>query len=184
MTMNSSRFPARSGRARRITALGLTALFVAATAATTTACGADRADGAKSAPKAATSSAPAEGKGKGLKDVEGKAYGYNPYAWATRSKSTIGIYGIVLHGQSFTVGGQVKLVLFKDGGVPGVPVWYRTTTARSASGRHGGGFDVTTGKLDCTAYYPGRAANSTLMALDVTTNTWSNKVRVATDCES
>lgn len=166
----------------RATALCLTALFVVATAATTTACGAD---GKKSAArtavsKPAASSAPA----KGLEDVEGKAYGYNPYAWYTRSKSSIGVYGIELHGQSFTIGGQVKMVLYKDGGVPGVPSWYKTTTAYTASGRHGGAFDVATGLLDCSAYYPGRPTNSTLMALDVTTNTWSNKVRVQTGCSS
>lgn len=163
-----------TGSNRRAATLGLAVLFAAAAVATT-GCGgnpdtAARTNAAKSA--SATATGPAA--------VEGKAYGYNPYIWATRSPSTIGVYGLVLRGQSFTIGGQVKMVLYKDGGVPGVPVWYKTTTARSLSGRHGGAFNITTGLLDCTAY--GYAKNSTLMALDVTTNTWSNKARVSTGC--
>ena len=164
----------KAGSGRRVTALGLAVLFAAAAVATT-GCGgnSDTAD-------RTTAAKPAAPKADGLGAVEGKAYGYNPYVWATRAPSTIGVYGLVLRGQSFTVGGQVKMALFKDGGVPGVPSWYKTTTARSVSGRHGGGFDFTTGLLDCTAY--GYAKNSTLMALDVTTNTWSSKARVSTGC--
>ncbi len=159
---------------RRATALGLAALC-AAVLATTTACGSSGDGSTKSrSPKAARTSG---GSGQAL---ENKAYGYNPSIWATRRDSSIGVYGISLHGRSFTIGGQVKLVLFRDGGVPGVPSWYRTTTARSKPNRHGGAFDVTTGLLDCTAY--GYGVDSTLMALDVTTNTWSGKARVSTGC--
>ncbi|CCK30216.1 putative secreted protein [Streptomyces davaonensis JCM 4913] len=159
---------------RRATALGLAALFTAAALATTTACGSSE-DASPKSDSGDKKKSAASGQA-----LENKAYGYNPYAWATRRDSRIGVYGIELHGQSFTLGGEVKLVLYKDNRVPGVPSWYRTTTARWKTGRHGGAFDVTTGMLDCTAY--GYAKDSTLMALDVTTNTWSNKVRVSTGC--
>ncbi|MFD4527413.1 hypothetical protein ACFWP7_26465 [Streptomyces sp. NPDC058470] len=164
----------KAGSGRRVTALGLAVLFAAAAMATT-GCGGNSDTAAR--PTAARSAPPETTE---LGAVEGKAYGYHPYVWATRAPSTIGVHGLVLRDQSFTVGGQVKMALFKDGGVPGVPSWYKTTTARSVSGRPGGGFDFTTGLLDCTAY--GYAKNSTLMALDVTTNTWSSKARVSTGC--
>ncbi|MEU9287665.1 hypothetical protein AB0D57_23885 [Streptomyces sp. NPDC048275] len=170
-TTSASAPASRSGR--RATALGLAGLLATAVIATTTAC-AGNADTAVRSTSTKTVSP------KGLPSVEGKAYGYNPYAWATRSPSRIGVYGITLHGQSFSKGGQVKMVLYKDSRITGIPSWYKTTTARTVWGRPGGGFDVTTGLLDCTAY--GYARNSTLMVLDVTTNTWSNKVRVSTDC--
>lgn len=169
---------------RRATALGLAALFTAATLATATGCGSNGdSDGdsggqdtrRKAAASASSPASPASGQA-----LEGKAYGYAPYAWATRRDSRIGVYGIDLHGQSFTLGGEVRMALFRDGGVPGVPSWVKSTTAQWKTGRHGGAFDVTTGLLDCTAY--GYGTDSTLMALDVATNTWSNKVRVSTGC--
>jgi hypothetical protein len=177
--MRDSRCTSTSARGRRATALGLAALFAAAAVATTTACGSgtDSAAGTTgtTGPKKTAATAPASGEA-----LEGKAYGYNPYAWATRKSSTIGIYGITLHGQSFSLGGQVKMVLYKDSGPRGIPVWYKTATAHSVAGRPGGGFDVVTGLLDCTAY--GYAKDATLMVLDVNTNTWSNKVRVSRGC--
>ncbi|KUO22227.1 hypothetical protein [Streptomyces dysideae] len=108
-----SRIPSRA------TALGLAAQFTAATVATTTACGADgRTTTTKKPARAATASA-SPASGQALEGVEGKAYGYSPYAWTTRRPSSIGVYGIDLHDQSSTVGGTVKMVLYRDGGVPG-----------------------------------------------------------------
>jgi hypothetical protein len=73
----------------------------------------------------------------------------------------MGIYGIDMHGQSFTLGGTVRMALFKDSGPRGIPVWTKDATARWINGRPGSSFDVTTGLLDCTAY--GYAKDSTMM---------------------
>jgi hypothetical protein len=175
---------ARTNRRRRTVAVGLATLFAAAAVATTTSCAGHPAKAAKAVGAPATGApvtgAAATGAAATTRPaVEGKAFGLNPYAWATRRPSNIGIYGITLHGQSFSYA-QVRLALFKDGGFPGVPSWTSTTTAHYVSGRPGGSFDVTTGLLDCTAY--GSRQNSTLMVLDLATNTWSNKVRVSTGC--
>ncbi|GAA1355690.1 hypothetical protein [Streptomyces beijiangensis] len=180
-TVRTDANPTRTGRGRRTAALGLATLFAAAAVATTTSCAAhgSKSAAATTAP-AKAAAAPAKAAATvGKPAVEGKAFGLNPYAWATRRSSTIGIYGITLHGQSFSYA-QVRLAVFKDGGFPGVPSWTATTTAHYVSGRPGGAFDVTTGLLDCTAY--GYRQNSTLMVLDLATNTWSNKVRVSTGC--
>ncbi|MGV9452771.1 hypothetical protein [Streptomyces sp. NPDC003635] len=161
---------------RRATTLGLAALLTAATLATATGCGSDGdPGGGETRKKAVAPTSAASGQA-----LEGKAYGYAPSTWATRRDSRIGVYGIDLHGQSFTLGGEVRMALYRDGGIPGVPSWARSTTAQWQTGRRGGAFDVTTGLLDCTAY--GYGKDSTLMALDVATNTWSNKVRVSTGC--
>ncbi|WP_329118028.1 hypothetical protein [Streptomyces sp. NBC_01465] len=165
----------RATRRRRTVALGMATLFAAAAVATTTSCAGHPAKSASAPAKAAAKTAPSTSK----PAVEGKAFGLNPYAWATRSPSKYGIYGITAHGQSFSYS-QVRLAVFKDGGFPGVPSWTGTTTAHYVSGRPGGGFDVTTGLLDCTAY--GYRLNATMMVLDLATNTWSNKVRVSTGC--
>ncbi|SHI24477.1 hypothetical protein [Streptomyces sp. 3214.6] len=126
----------------------------------------------------ASTPAPAPGRGQA---IEAQAHRSTPYAWATRRGSTIGIYGIDMHGQSFTVGGTVRLALFRDSGPRGIPVWTKDATARRITGRPGGSFNVTTGLLDCTAY--GYAKDSTMMVWDIATNTWSNKVRVSTACD-
>ncbi|MEV0091904.1 hypothetical protein [Streptomyces sp. NPDC050738] len=173
-TTPTSTHATRTARRQRAVAFGLATLFAAAAVATTTSCAGHPAKTTKSA--AAPTKAATAAKKPG---VEGKAFGLNPYAWSTRRPSTIGIYGITLHGQSFSYA-QVRLAVFKDGGFPGVPSWTATTTAHYVSGRPGGAFDVTTGLLDCTAY--GYRVNSTLMVLDLATNTWSNKVRVSTGC--
>ncbi|MDX2676929.1 hypothetical protein [Streptomyces soliscabiei] len=128
----------------------------------------------------ASTPAPAPGRGQAI-EAQAQAHRSAPYAWATRRGSTIGIYGIDMHGQSFTVGGTVRIALFRDSGPRGIPVWTKDATARRITGRPGGSFNVTTGLLDCTAY--GYAKDSTMMVWDIATNTWSNKVRVSTACD-
>jgi hypothetical protein len=130
----------------------------------------------------ASASAPAPGRGQAFEaQAQAQAHRSTPYAWATRRGSTIGIYGIDMHGQSFTVGGTVRIALFRDSGPRGIPVWTKDATARRITGRPGGSFNVTTGLLDCTAY--GYAKDSTMMVWDIATNTWSNRVRVSTACD-
>ncbi|MDX3249303.1 hypothetical protein [Streptomyces sp. ME18-1-4] len=131
-----------------------------------------------STPAPVSAPAPAPGRGQA---IETQAHRSTPYAWATRRGSTIGIYGIDMHGQSFTVGGTVRMALFSDSGPRGIPVWTKDATARRITGRPGGSFNVTTGLLDCTAY--GYAKDSTMMVWDIATNTWSNKLRVSTACD-
>ncbi|MFI5792408.1 hypothetical protein [Streptomyces sp. NPDC051677] len=129
-------------------------------------------------PASAPAPAPAPAQGRAIDAAQ--AHRSAPYAWATRRGSTIGIYGIDMHGQSFTVGGTVRMALFSDAGPRGIPVWTKDATARRINGRPGGSFNVTTGLLDCTAY--GYAKDSTMMVWDIATDTWSNKVRVSTGC--
>jgi hypothetical protein len=130
----------------------------------------------------ASASAPAPGRGQAFEaQAQAQAHRSTPYAWATRRGSTIGIYGIDMHGQNFTVGGTVRIALFRDSGPRGIPVWTKDATARRITGRPGGSFNVTTGLLDCTAY--GYAKDSTMMVWDIATNTWSNRVRVSTACD-
>ncbi|MGW1782961.1 hypothetical protein ACWCQQ_28030 [Streptomyces sp. NPDC002143] len=151
-----------------------TAAVVAAAAAIATLTGA-YASASASAPGQAAPGQSAAGQ-----SVQAQAYGYAPYAWATRRGSTVGIYGIDMHGQSFTIGGTVRMALFSDSGPRGIPVWTKDAAARRITGRPGGAFDVRTGLLDCTAY--GYAKDSTMMVWDIATDTWSNKVRVSTSC--
>ncbi|MFI2432029.1 hypothetical protein [Streptomyces sp. NPDC018693] len=173
---------------RRAATLGLAALFAVTATIGTAACGstAGKTDtgGAGAAPTGIASAPGTAGPAKASSSssspaLEGKAYGHAPRAWATRTPSTIGVHGLDVHGQSFTVGGQAKIVVYRDGS-RGIPSHYKETTARYTPGRHGGGFDLRLGLLDCTAY--GYGYDSTLMVLDATTDTWSNKVRVSTGC--
>ncbi|MEV1065420.1 hypothetical protein [Streptomyces sp. NPDC050263] len=162
--MNLSRTSRTSRTSHTVAAVAAATAIATLTGASTTA----------SATASATSvSAPGQ-------SVEARAYGSAPYAWATRRGSTIGIYGIDLHGQSFTNGGTVRMALFSDSGPRGIPVWTKDAVARRLSGRPGGSFDVRTGLLDCTAY--GYAKDSTMTVWDIATDTWSNKVRVSTSC--
>ncbi|MEU1201568.1 hypothetical protein ABZ446_35845 [Streptomyces sp. NPDC005813] len=89
-----------------------------------------------------------------------------------------GAYRITVRGKYFTRGATARIVIFKDGGLSGIPSWYKDV----AINRVYGTINVNTGRLDCTAY--GRTRNATLMVRDLRTGTWSNKVRVSVGCGS
>ncbi|MFF3938098.1 hypothetical protein [Streptomyces phaeofaciens] len=166
----------------RTTALAVTTV-VAAAITTLTGCGSGDGHAGRTAAAAVTPAPARQAAASAPGDtVVSRAYRAAPYAWATRHGSRIGIYGLDLHGRGFTRGSTVRLALFRDSGPRGIPVWTKDATARRIVGRPGGAFDVSTGLLDCTAYrYP---KDSTLMVWDIATDTWSNKVRVATGCNT